>query len=210
MKTESVVFALAGALFGLIAGWVIGSQQAIRGAADVPPAQAAAAAPQTPGAAQPRTPPALDQAEVRKHEELAEREPDNVMARVRLGNLYFDAERYQDAARWYEAAVALDSTDPDVSTDLGVAYYYLDQPDRALKQFEHSLSVDPKHTKTMLNMGIVRAFGKQDLDGAIEAWEQVIALAPDSQEGRAAGRAIEAMRSAHPAVPEGAAAPGTN
>ena len=24
-------------------------------------------------------------------------------------------------------------------------------------QFEHSLKVDPKHTKTMLNMGIVKA-----------------------------------------------------
>lgn len=209
MKKESVVFALAGAVFGLIAGWVIGSQQAIRSTARAPAAQTAAA-PQAPGATRPRTPPALDEGDVRKNQDLAEREPDNIEARVRLGNLYFDAERYQDAAHWYEAALAIDSTDPDVSTDLGVAYYYLDQPDRALKQFEHSLRLDPKHTKTMLNMGIVRAFGKQDLDGAVKAWEQVIALAPESPEGRAASRAIEAMRSAHPTVPDGASAPGTN
>ena len=32
-----------------------------------------------------------------------------------------------------------------------------------------SLSIDPAHTKTMLNMGIVKAFGKQDLAGASAA-----------------------------------------
>ena len=53
-----------------------------------------------------------------------------------------------------------------MSTDLGVAYYYLNQADRAIKQFEHSLTIDAKHTKTLLNMGIVKAFGKQDLAGA--------------------------------------------
>ena len=67
-----------------------------------------------------------------------------------------------------------------MSTDLGVAYYYTNQPDRALKQFDHSLSIDPKHIKTLLNVGIVRAFGKQDLAGAGQAWQQVVDLAPDS------------------------------
>ena len=47
--------------------------------------------------------------------------------------------------------------DVDVSTDLGVSYYYLNDPDRALQQFQRSLAIDPKHTKTILNMGIVRA-----------------------------------------------------
>ena len=51
-----------------------------------------------------------------------------------------------------------------MSTDLGVSYYYTNQPDRALAQFDRSLAINPKHTKTILNQGIVRAFGKQDLD----------------------------------------------
>ncbi len=80
----------------------------------------------------------------------------------------FDAERYSEAITWYEAAVALKPTDANLSTDLGVAYYYTNQPDRAIAQFEKSLAADPKHTKTLLNLGIVKAFGKQDLDGADE------------------------------------------
>ena len=142
----------------------------------------------------------LNEVEVAKYEEQAGREPKNAEPRVMLGNLYFDAERYTDAVKWYEAALAIDARDPDVSTDLGVSYYYLNQPDRALQQFEQSLQVDPKHTKTMLNVGIVRAFGKQDLDGATRAWEQVVAIAPSSPEGQAARRALEAVKAAHPSL----------
>ena len=47
-------------------------------------------------------------------------------------------------------------------------------------------------------MGIVRAYAKQDLDGAETAWQQVIEIAPDSPEARAAQEALEAIRAAHP------------
>ena len=89
--------------------------------------------------------------------------------------------------------------DVNVSTDLGVCYYYSNQPDKALEQFDRSLKLDPKHAKTLLNVGIVKAFGKQDLDGAAQAWQQVIELAPDSPEGQAAKRALDSLQSAHPA-----------
>jgi hypothetical protein len=89
-----------------------------------------------------------------------------------------------------------------------VSYYYTNQADRALAQFAHSLSIDPRHVKTLLNAGIVRAFGKQDLEGAAQSWEQVIAIAPDSPEGRAARQALDGMRSAHPET-GGTAAPTT-
>ena len=90
-----------------------------------------------------------------------------------------------------------------MSTDLGVAYYYTNQPDRAIAQFEKSLAADPKHTKTLLNVGIVKAFAKQDLEGAARAWEQVLALAPGSPEGQQAKKALDGLRSAHPTKPGG-------
>ena len=68
------------------------------------------------------------------------------------------------------------NNDANVSTDLGVAYYYVDQPDKAIAQFEQSLKIDPKHTKTMLNMGIVKAFGKQEM--AADAWARGVRPAP--------------------------------
>ena len=85
-----------------------------------------------------------------------------------------------------------------MSTDLGVSYYYTNQPDKALAQFDQSLKINPNHTKTILNVGIVKAFGKQDLAGAEVAWQQVLKLSPDSPEGQAAKRALDSLRSAHP------------
>ncbi len=205
MKPDSIAFALAGMVFGLLAGWVIGAQYATKRA--VPLAGVAPAAPAAVQQAQQPAPPPLNESDVEKYRKLAEAEPTSVAPRVALANLYFDAERYGDAVKWYEDAMKLDARNADVSTDLGVSYYYLNQPDRALQQFEHSLAVNPKHTKTMLNLGIVRAFGKQDLEGASKAWQQVVEIAPASPEGQAAKRALDAMKNAHPAVT--GQAPGT-
>ena len=76
----------------------------------------------------------------------------------------------------------------------------MNQPDRALAQFDRSLVIDPAHAKTLLNIGIVRAFGKQDLKGASEVWQKVIVVAPGSEEARAARQALDGVRSAHPDV----------
>jgi cytochrome c-type biogenesis protein CcmH/NrfG len=203
MKRDAVVFAVSGAFFGLLVGWILGSQQRPpQLSGSLPAAQAPAAPASGAAAAVP-----LDENKVKALEAQADRDPKDAAVRVELGNAYFDAERYQDAIRWYETALKIDPRNVNVSTDLGVAYYYSNQPDRALQQFDYSLSIDPRHAKTMLNMGIVRAFGKQDLAGAIKAWEQVIAIAPDSPEGRAARQALDSLKSAHPGV-GGAGTPG--
>jgi len=207
MTKESVALGVAGVLFGFLTGWIIGAQQArpVSGPAAVA-ASAAPAAPDTggapggtaPGGTAPAEPPKLDQARIDALRKRAADNPRDAAARAEIGNAYFDAERYPEAITWYEASLALDPRNVDVSTDLGVGYYYANQADRALAQFERSLQIAPKHTKTMLNIGVVRAFGKQDLTGAASIWQQVVDIAPESAEGKAAKRMIEAVRSAHP------------
>ena len=198
MRADAIVFGVAGALFGIIVGWVLGSQQAARAVRETAPvAQAAPAQQQQQQAAAPQAVP-LDPARVKALEETAGKDPKDVQARVQLGNMYFDAEQYPQAIQWYEQALTLNPNDPNVSTDLGVAFYYTNQPDKALAQFDQSLKVDPKHIKTLLNVGIVRAFGKQDLPGAGRAWQQVVDLSPNSPEGQAARKGLEGIKAAHP------------
>jgi tetratricopeptide (TPR) repeat protein len=194
MKSDAIAFGIAGIAFGLIAGWVLGTQQATvrTPQAAAPLASAAPAAPAEPRAA------LLDETKVNALKAVADREPTNPKPRVELANLYFDAEKFDDAIKWYEAAIKLNPNDVNVSTDLGVSYYYINQPDRALEQFTHSLKADPKHLKTFLNIGIVKAFGKKDLEGAQAAWQQIIQLAPNSPEGQAARRALDSVKAAHP------------
>jgi tetratricopeptide (TPR) repeat protein len=196
MKSDAIAFGVAGVVFGLIAGWIIGSQQSA--GREVVPAAAPSAASAPPASPSAPPPPLLDEAKVTAFKTMADREPTNPKPRVELGNLYFDSEKYDDAIKWYGDALKLVPNDVNVSTDLGVSYYYTNQADKALEQFAHSLQLDPKHAKTLLNVGVVKAFGKQDLPGATEAWEKVVQLAPDSPEAQAAKRALDSLRSAHP------------
>ena len=204
MKPESVAFGVAGIVFGLIAGWIIGSQQAsMRPGAAVTASAPAATAPANAAPA----PALLDENKVKALAAVAAQQPTNPTPRIELANLYFDSERYTEAIQWYGEALKLSPKDVNVSTDLGVSYYYTNQPDLALAQFDESLKIDPEHAKTLLNQGIVRAFGKQDLAGAEQSWQRVLELAPTSPEGQAAKRALDSLRSAHPGGPS-AAKPG--
>ena len=194
MRSDSVVFGVAGIFFGVLVGWIIGSQQ---GAGVVPPpASTTTAAASGAQGGQP-APPAFDESRAASLKTGADRNPSDPEIRVQLGNLYFDAERYDEAARWYEAALKVDPKNVNASTDLGIAYYYSSQPDRALAQFDRSLEIDPRHSKTLLNIGIVRAFGKQDLDGAEKAWQKVLEVAPNSPEAEVAKKGLDGLRSAH-------------
>jgi cytochrome c-type biogenesis protein CcmH/NrfG len=205
LQKESLIFGVAGIFFGVLVGWIVGSQQAAP-----PRAAAAPAAAQSSASGQQQSAPVLDQSRVAALRSTAERNPNDAETRVQLGDLYFDAEKFEDAIHWYEEALKIDPRNVNASTDLGISFYYLNQPDRALAQFDRSLAIDPKHSKTLLNIGIVRAFGKQDLDGAAQAWQRVVEVAPaDSPEAKAARQALEGVRNAHPNLSGSGSAPKT-
>jgi cytochrome c-type biogenesis protein CcmH/NrfG len=195
MTRESLAFGLSGVFFGVLIGWIVGSQQAVT---VTEPAPAPAATQQDAAPADAPAPQPVDAAQATALERQAGAEPGNAAVRIELGNMYFDAERFDQAATWYEAALKLTPKNADVSTDLAIAYFRLNQVDRALAQIDHSLAVDPKHLKTLLNQGLIRAFGKRDLDGATESWKRVVALAPNSEEARRAQQGLDGIRAAHP------------
>lgn len=204
MKATVVVYIVVAAFFGLIVGWIIGSQQAITRSASAPPV---AAAPGQQAAASAPAPKTVDESQANSLRTEAQQKPNDPKPRVSLGNLYYDAERYDEAVKWYEEALRLNPKDISVSTDLGVSYWGLNQPDRALQQFDHSLSLDPNHLTTLLDQGSVRAFGKQDLTGAVQSWEKVIKLSPSSDQGQSAKRLLDGLKQSHPELATPPASP---
>ena len=201
MKLESVVYAVSGVLFGLIVGWIIGSEQAQLGPRPAAAHQAAAAQQQAAAAPAPEAaapaPAVLDETKVQALQTVANKDPKNAVARAQLGDLYYDAGKYTDAIKWYEQSFTLNPKDVNVSTDLGVSYYYNKETDRAIDQLQKSLAIDPSHPKTLLNLGVVKAFGKRDLKGATDVWQKLVQVAPQSPEGQQARQALDSLNSAH-------------
>ena len=161
MKRDNFVFLISGVFFGVLVGWMVGSQQGGKFAPAAAPAATTAAA-QPAGQNQAPPPPPVNEQKVADLTKIANADPKNAEVRAELGNLYFDSERFDLAIPWYEQAFKLKPADANLSTDLGVAYLYTDKTDQAIAQFEKSIAADPKHLKTWLNLGIAKAMVKGD------------------------------------------------
>jgi tetratricopeptide (TPR) repeat protein len=166
-----VVYAVAMLLVGGLTGYVLSVQMNRPGTAPI----AASSATQSPAAA-PAT--VVDESELRAYRDILARDPKNLDAAVKAGNLLYDARRYVEAIGFYQQAFALDPTDINVSTDLGTALWYAGRADEALAQYQKSLAIDATHGQTLFNVGIVRADGKRDYAGAVAAWKTLLETNP--------------------------------
>jgi tetratricopeptide (TPR) repeat protein len=93
---------------------------------------------------------------VKYYEAAAKLKPDDKEAMVKTGNAYFDGEKYEQAEKWYTEALKKDSKDIDVRTDLGLSFF-LREPrdiDRAIKEYQASLAINPTHEVTLQNLAI--------------------------------------------------------
>lgn len=168
-KYSWIVYAFAMVLVGVLAGYIL----AVQGPGGASGVQTASAAAATAGAT-----PVVDESELRAYREILARDPKNVQAAIKAGNLLYDGQRYAEAIGYYQQAFALNPSDINVSTDLGTALWYSGRADDALAQYTKSLAIDRLHAQTLFNLGVVRADGKHDYKGAIEAWETLLNANP--------------------------------
>ena len=105
--------------------------------------------------------------------------PRDLNSLIRLGNLYYDHGRYQNAVEYYGRALEIDPNNPNVRTDRGTSYWNLGQTDAAIGEFKKSLEVDPNHAQTLYNLGLVYLRGKNNHEEARIAWKLLLATNPD-------------------------------
>jgi len=105
--------------------------------------------------------------------------PDNYQQLIRMANALMDDDSFDEAIEYYERALALDSTDADVITDLGVCYYSLGMFRMAIANFERALNLSPDHRIAHFNLGIVyRQLG--EMEQAEFYWKRLLELAPET------------------------------
>jgi cytochrome c-type biogenesis protein CcmH/NrfG len=107
------------------------------------------------------------------------RNPADYDSLVKLGDLYYDGQQFPNAIQYYERALAIHPENPDVRTDLGTAYWYTGNADKALVEMETSLRYKPGHPQTLFNLGWVKWQGKADAKGAVAAWQKLLEANPD-------------------------------
>lgn len=111
--------------------------------------------------------------------EAVNQNPNDYNSLVKLGNVYYDGKQYPSAIAYYERALAIHPENPDVRTDMGTAYWYNGNADKAIEAMQTSLKYRPGHPQTLFNLGWVRWQGKADPKGAVEAWQQLLKANPD-------------------------------
>ena len=113
--------------------------------------------------------------------DILQKDPKNLSAWVELGNLYFDTDRPQESIEAYSQYLSIKPDNPDVRTDMGIMYRKVGDPDHAIKEFRQAAQIDPKHVNSRYNIGIVLLHDKQDIKGAIKAWEDYLKVDPNSE-----------------------------
>jgi cytochrome c-type biogenesis protein CcmH/NrfG len=111
--------------------------------------------------------------------EAIKKDPADYDSLVKLGNMFYDAQQFPAAIEYYDRALTIHPENPDVRTDMGTAYWYSGNADKALAAMETSLKYRPGHPQTLFNLGWVKWQGKADPKGAIEAWERLLKTNPD-------------------------------
>jgi len=202
MKKETVILIVVIAfLVGFISGATVAILRGTKGAEKTAMVQKPQMAP--PGAPAP-APPARESIEaasqIQTLKEIVKKDPKNLPAWVELGNLYFDTDQPKEAIDAYSQYLAAKPDNPDVRTDMGIMYRKLGQFDKALEEFRKAARSDPKHVNSRYNIGLVLLHDKQDMQGAIKAWEEYLKVDPDSERAKRIRSQIEKMKSM-PAAP---------
>jgi len=105
--------------------------------------------------------------------------PNDPALLAQAGNIYYDAQQFKDAIDYYTRALEADPRNTDVRTDLGTAFWYLGDADRALAEFDRVLRQDPTKGNALFNRGMVRWQGKMDVKGAVSDWETLLKADPN-------------------------------
>ncbi len=173
MKKEYAFLSIA---IAFVAGIVVGVMAAVYYEDKAPLIPPAVKQPTSSSA--PAAPPADVQKQIDTLQSILKDDPKNLNALIQMGNLYFDADQFNQAIETYSKVLQIEPKNADVRTDLGIMYRKKGDYDRAIAEFKRAAEMAPKHVNSRYNLGIVLLHDKGDIKGAIKAWEDFLRVEP--------------------------------
>jgi tetratricopeptide (TPR) repeat protein len=183
MKKESLFFLGVALIVGLLIGVIIGNKQS-----GSPSSSPVANVAQT-------APPVNHEQNIMMLKEVVAGDPQNRVAWVKLGNSYYDTNRFLEAIEAYDKALELDGNDPNVLTDQGNMFRQLGWFDKAVENFEKANDVAPNHAQSVFNAYVVYRQDLNDIEGAKKAALKYLKIQPNSQASAQLRADLEVMNS---------------
>jgi len=106
-------------------------------------------------------------------------DPKNAELLMQVAYVYKAAHQFKEAASYFDRSLQIDPKNVAARTEMASCLYYIGDTDNAIAQLQQSLKYDPKHAGTLFNLGIIKWKGKSDAQGAIAAWDKLLALYPN-------------------------------
>lgn len=107
------------------------------------------------------------------------KDPENTELRIQLGNILMDTEKFPEAILTYSKVLETQPENTDVRIDMGICYRRVQDSKRAVDEFRKALQYNPNHINGNLNLGVVLYNDLGDTQGALQAWQKFLELAPN-------------------------------
>jgi tetratricopeptide (TPR) repeat protein len=111
--------------------------------------------------------------------EKARNEPQNYESQMTAGDLYYQIQRFADAAKFFEAANKLRPAEAEPMIKAGNAYFDSEQYTEAEKWYVRALEKTPKDLAVRTDLGLTFFLREpRDLDRAIKEFKAALAIDP--------------------------------
>lgn len=111
----------------------------------------------------------------------------DVRKNIRKGNKAYQQEKYSEAGKFYQSAVEGNAASKEASFNLGNAHYRQKEWDKAIENFNHSISLEQENplgaSAGWHNIGNT-ILQKKDLQKSMEAYKMALRLNPNDNEAR--------------------------
>lgn len=133
--------------------------------------------------------------EIKTLESVIAKNAEDVSSRIRLGNLYMDAQRFREAITQYDIVLKSDPNNQNVRVDMGSCYRYIGRADMAVSTYKKAIEMQPNHPNAHLNLGVVFYDDLKAYDLAVVEFEKYIQLEPASPRRAELEQVIAQIRS---------------
>ena len=192
MRKENILFGVFGLIVGLVVGFVF-ANSVNKTSIDKASAQAtnSTGAPSNP-AIPPDHPPLGGQTgdatqtaplpQVMESIEKAKQQPQNYEAQMTAADLYYQIQRFEDAAKYYEAANKLKPAEAEPIIKAGNAHFDGEKYEEAEKWYVQALAKEPKNINVRTDLGLTFFLRTpRDVERAIKEYKVSLGIDPEHE-----------------------------